>query len=136
VNGRRNTDRVATTEQAHADPDPLGCEIAIELLRRKWLVPILVELDKEPRRRQYLFATLKVSSGNLDNTLASMARWGVIERTLVPNGRTDSLALAITDLGRTLLSEVTRLSAWQHEHHEQLLANNHEWRQVHDVDHS
>lgn len=115
-----------------SDADPRHCEIALELLHKKWMVPILVELAREPRRRQYLFATLRVANGPLDTTIQTMTRWGVIERSWIASGRTDGPGLAITDLGRTLLAAVTRLSRWQSDHHSELLANNRDWRATHE----
>jgi DNA-binding HxlR family transcriptional regulator len=40
--------------------------------------------------------------------------------------------VAITDLGRSLLATLTRLSEWQSAHHSELLANDVDWRAVHD----
>ena len=110
------------------------CEIALALLSKKWLIPILVELEQSPRRRQYLFATLRISSSRLDPTIQTMTRWGVIERVWIPSGQTDSPGLAITDIGRALLAELTRLSAWQHKHHSALLANSEQWTATHGLD--
>lgn len=112
--------------------DPRRCEIVLGLLAKKWMIPILVELDSEPRRRQYLFSRLKVSSSRLDPTIQEMTRWGLVERAWIPCGRTDGPALAITDLGRSLLATLTRLSEWQSTHHSELLANDVDWRAVHD----
>lgn len=113
--------------------DPRECEIALELLARKWLIPILVELERCPRRRQYLFVTLGISSSRLDPTIQTMTRWGVIERAWIPSGQTDGPGLAITDVGRALLAALTRLSAWQNDHHSELLENNRDWTATHDV---
>jgi len=113
--------------------DPRRCEIALELLAKKWLIPILVELEQAPRRRQYLFATLRMSSSRLDPTIQAMTRWGVIERTWIPSGRTDGPGLGITDLGRALLVELGRLSAWQSDHEAELLASNRVWTATHEV---
>lgn len=124
---------MVTADQAVTAVDPRRCEIVIGLLAKKWMIPILVELDSEPRQRQYLFNRLKVSSSRLDPTIQEMARWGLVERAWIPRGRTDGPALAITDLGRSLLATLTRLSEWQSEHHAKLLANDMEWRAVHGV---
>jgi DNA-binding HxlR family transcriptional regulator len=113
--------------------DPRRCEIALDLLAKKWLIPILVELDRAPRRRKYLFVTLKISSSRLDPTIQAMTRWGVIERTWIPSGHTDGPGLAITELGRDLLVTLTTLSAWQSDHQSELLANNHDWTVAHEV---
>lgn len=125
-------DVVVTADQAPADADPRRCEIVLGLLAKKWMIPILVELDAEPRRRQNLFNRLKVSSSRLDPTIQEMTRWGLIERAWIPSGRTDGPAIAITDLGRSLLATLTRLGEWQSTHHSELLANDVDWRAVHD----
>lgn len=124
---------LATPGVAETEVDPRQCEIALALLSKKWLIPILVELERAPRRRQYLFATLRISSSRLDPTIQTMTRWGVIERAWIPSGQTDGPGLAITDIGRALLAELTRLSAWQHEHHSELLANSKHWTATHDL---
>lgn len=95
------------------------------------MVPILVALEQEPRRRQYLLVTLKVPGSRLDTTIQTMSQWGVIERTLIPWGRSEGPGLAITPLGRSLLAEVTRLSEWQHRHHSTLVANKRDWLAAH-----
>lgn len=125
-------DDVVMADHGAVGTDPRRCEIVLGLLAKKWMIPILVELDSEPRRRQYLFNRLKVSSSRLDPTIQEMTRWGVIERAWIPCGRTDGPALAITDLGRSLLATLTRLSEWQSAHHSELLANDVDWRAVHD----
>ncbi len=112
--------------------DPRQCEIALDLLGKKWSIPILVELERAPRRRQYLFVTLGISSSRLDPTIQSMTRWGVIERAWIPSGHTDGPGLAITEVGRSLLVALTRLSAWQNEHHSKLLANSKVWAAAHE----
>ena len=124
---------LASAERVDAEIDPRQCEIALELLAKKWLIPILVELERSPRRRQYLFVTLRISSSRLDPTIQAMTRWGVIERAWIPSGQTDGAGLAITELGRALLAALTRLSGWQSDHHSELLANNREWTAAHEV---
>ena len=131
--GDTEVDDLALPELCDPEVDPRECEIALELLARKWLIPILVELERSPRRRQYLFVTLGISSSRLDPTIQSMTRWGVIERAWIPSGQTDGPGLAITDVGRALLTALTRLSAWQHEHHSELLTNNRDWTATHDL---
>jgi len=125
-------DDMVMADHGSAGTDPRRCEIVLGLLAKKWMIPILVELDSEPRRRQYLFNRLKVSSSRLDPTIQEMTRWGLVERAWIPCGRTDGPALAITDLGLSLLATLTRLSEWQSAHHSELLANDVDWRAVHD----
>ena len=126
-------DDLVMPDHAVPDADPRRCAIVLDLIARKWMVPILVELEQAPRRRQYLLVTLKVPGSRLDTTIQSMRQWGVIERTWIPSGRTEGPGLAITALGRSLLAEVTRLSEWQHRHHSTLLANKHDWLAAHDL---
>jgi DNA-binding HxlR family transcriptional regulator len=111
--------------------DPRSNEIAISLLARKWTVPVLVELLAEPRRRQYLFNRLRVSSSRLDPTIQVLSRWGLIARVWLPSGGTESPALAITDLGRCFLDAVSRLSEWQRSNDANLATNDAEWRARH-----
>ena len=74
----------------HAEPavDPRRCELVLSLLAKKWVIPILVELEAEPRRRQYLVTRLKVASSRLDPTIQEMTRWGLVERAWIPCGST------------------------------------------------
>jgi hypothetical protein len=48
-------DDVVMADHRAVGTDPRRCEIVLGLLAKKWMIPILVELDSEPRRRQYLF---------------------------------------------------------------------------------
>ena len=98
------------------------------------MIPILVELAAAPRRRQYLFVRLKVSSSRLDPTIQELMRWGLIERAWIPNGRSDGPGIAISALGRSMLDLVTTLGEWQHAHHSQLAANDSDWRSTHPDD--
>ncbi len=117
----------------HAEPavDPRRCELVLSLLAKKWVIPILVELKAEPRRRQYLVTRLKVASSRLDPTIQEMTRWGLVERAWIPCGRTDGPAIAISNLGRSFLATMARLSEWQDTHHSELLDNDREWRSTH-----
>jgi len=110
--------------------DPRRCEIVLQLLAKKWIVSILLALEEAPRRRQYLFHTLKVSSSRLDPTIQTMTRWGVIERAWIPSGNTDAPGLAITPLGRDLLGAITRLAEWQHVNLDALVQNDARWREA------
>lgn len=128
---RSDVDAVVSTDH---DPDHIDlprCELVLNLLSRKWVIPILVELAQEPRRRQYLFRTLKVSSSRLDPTIQELARLGLVERTFIPNGRTDGPGLAITGLGRSFLVLVATLGEWEHLHRPELLTNIAVWRELH-----
>ncbi len=120
-----------TARSEHTASDPRRSEIAVSLLTSKWTVPILLELVAEPRRRQYLFARLRVSSSRLDRTVQTLSRWGLIERTWIPSGSTDSPGLAITAVGRKFLEAVSNLSDWQRTHHSELLTNDADWRAAH-----
>ena len=120
--------------QGAAERDATRCEIVLGLLARKWMIPILVELAAAPRRRQYLFVRLKVSSSRLDPTIQELMRWGLIERAWIPNGRSDGPGIAISDLGRSLLDLVTTLGEWQHAHLPELSANDADWRSTHPDD--
>jgi DNA-binding HxlR family transcriptional regulator len=120
--------------RADHDPDHHDlrhCELVLNLLSRKWVIPVLGELAGEPRRRKYLFHTLKVSSSRLDPTIQELTRLGLIERTFIPSGRTDGPGLAITELGRSFLLLVTTLGEWEHLHRTELLTNVTRWRDLH-----
>lgn len=108
-----------------------GCELVLNLLSRKWVVPILVELASEPRRRKYLFHTLRMSSSQLDRTIQELTRLGLIERIFIPSGHTDGPGLAITELGRSFLVMVTKLGEWENLHRPELLTNLAHWRELH-----
>lgn len=124
-------DSVVRTDHDDALVDLPRCELVLNLLGRKWVIPILVELAAEPRRRQYLFRVLKVSSSRLDPTIQELTRLGLIERTFIPNGRTDGPGLAITELGRSFLVLTTTLGEWEHVHRSELLTNVAHWRELH-----
>ena len=128
---RSDADSVVTDDHDTDHSDLPRCELVLNLLGRKWVIPILVELDVEPRRRQYLFHTLKVSSSRLDPTIQQLTRLGLVERTFIPNGRTDGPGLAITELGHSFLLLVTTLGEWEHVHLAELLANVSDWRDRH-----
>lgn len=126
-------DLIDTVSPDHLDRDKGAppCDIVLHILGRKWVIPILSELAIEPRRRKYLFAKLRVPSSRLDPTIQELARWGLIERLLIPCGKTDGVAVAITDLGRSFLALASRLSEWQSTHQSELRANDVEWRTSH-----
>jgi DNA-binding HxlR family transcriptional regulator len=125
------SDQAVVTPQTASDVDARHCEIARELLTLKYMVPILMELDHEPHTRKQLSRLVKAPSSGLDRTIQAMASWGVIERSYLPRGRSDGPSVAITEMGRTLLAAVTRLSEWQHAHHSDLLANKKDWEAKH-----
>ena len=119
------------------DPVPSGsfrCETVLNILGKKWMIPVLAELQAEPRRRKHLFRRLRVSSSRLDPTIQDLMKWGLIERTWIPNGRTDGPGLAITDLGRSLLELVAALTEWQRVHQSELVANEADWSAAHPLE--
>lgn len=134
MGGTVESDGLVIPDQGAAEHDTTRCEIVLGLLARKWMIPILVELAAAPRRRQYLFVRLKVSSSRLDPTIQELMRWGLIERAWIPNGRSDGPGIAISALGRSMLDLVTTLGEWQHAHHSQLAANDSDWRSTHPDD--
>ena len=111
MGGTVESDGLVIPDQRAAERDTTRCEIVLGLLARKWMIPILVELAAAPRRRQYLFVRLKVSSSRLDPTIQELMRWGLIERAWIPNGRSDGPGIAISALGRSMLDLVTTLLA-------------------------
>ena len=134
MGGTVESDGLVIADQGATERDTTRCEIVLGLLARKWMIPILVELDAAPRRRQYLFNRLKVSSSRLDPTIQELMRWGLIERAWIPNGRSDGPGIAISPLGQSMLDLVTTLGEWQHEHLPQLSANDSDWRSTHPDD--
>ena len=130
-----DTDEVVAAADEGRAPAPRSCAIALDLLGKKWTIPLLVELEHGPRRRYQLRQALKVQNDRLDATVQMMVRWGVIERAFIPCGQTDGPGYAITPLGREFLESVARLGEWQHDHHSELLANDREWRASHAADH-
>lgn len=113
---------------------PFRCETVLNILGKKWMIPVLAELRAEPRRRKYLFRRLRVSSSRLDPTIQDLMKWGLIERTWIPNGRTDGPGMAITDLGRSLLELVAALAEWQEAHQPELVANEADWSAAHPLE--
>lgn len=134
MGGTVESDGLVIPDQRAAERDTTRCEIVLGLLARKWMIPILVELAAAPRRRQYLFVRLKVSSSRLDPTIQELMRWGLIERAWIPNGRSDGPGIAISALGRSMLDLVTTLGEWQHAHLSLLSANDSDWRSTHPDD--
>ena len=134
MGGAVESTNLVIPDQGAAERDTTRCEIVLGLLARKWMIPILVELAAAPRRRQYLFNRLKVSSSRLDPTIQELMRWGLIERAWIPNGRSDGPGIAISALGRSMLDLVTTLGEWQHAHLPQLSANDSDWRSTHPDD--
>ena len=134
MGGMLEPNSLVIADQGATERDTTRCEIVLGLLARKWMIPILVELAAAPRRRQYLFVRLKVSSSRLDPTIQELMRWGLIERAWIPNGRSDGPGIAITALGRSMLDLVTTLGEWQHAHLPQLSANDSDWRSTHSHD--
>ena len=134
MGGRVESDGLVIPDQCAVERDTTRCEIVLGLLARKWMIPILVELAAEPRRRQYLFVRLKVSSSRLDPTIQELMRWGLIERAWIPNGRSDGPGIAISALGRSMLDLVTTLGEWQNANLPQLSANDSDWRSTHPDD--
>lgn len=118
-------------DQGPDRPDLPHCELVLNLLARKWVIPILVELAAEPRRRQYLFHRLKVSSSRLDPTIRQLTRLGLVERTFIPHGQSDGPGLAITELGRSFLVVTATLGEWEDVHRSELLINIARWRELH-----
>lgn len=134
MGGAVESNSLVIPDKGAAESGTIRCEIVLGLLARKWMIPILVELAAAPRRRQYLFVRLKVSSSRLDPTIQELMRWGLIERAWIPNGRSDGPGIAISALGRSMLDLVTTLGEWQHEHLRQLSANDSDWRSTHPDD--
>ena len=134
MGGMLEPNSLVIADQGATERDTTRCEIVLGLLARKWMIPILVELAAAPRRRQYLFVRLKVSSSRLDPTIQELMRWGLIERAWIPNGRSDGPGIAISALGRSMLDLVTTLGEWQHAHLPQLSANDSDWRSTHPDD--
>lgn len=134
MGGTVESNSLVIPDQEAAESDTTRCEIVLGLLARKWMIPILVELAAAPRRRQYLFVRLKVSSSRLDPTIQELMRWGLIERAWIPNGRSDGPGIAISALGGSMLDLVTTLGEWQHTHLPQLSANDSDWRSTHPDD--
>jgi DNA-binding HxlR family transcriptional regulator len=134
MGGMLEPNSLVIADQGATERDTTRCEIVLGLLARKWMIPILVELAAAPRRRQYLFNRLKVSSSRLDPTIQELMRWGLIERAWIPNGRSDGPGIAISALGRSMLDLVTTLGEWQNAHLPQLSANDSDWRSTHPDD--
>jgi DNA-binding HxlR family transcriptional regulator len=128
-----HTDGVVARPRTGHDVDLQSFEIALELLRKKWAIPLLCELDRGPRRRHQLVSALHVRNEPLDATIQMMRRWGAIDRTLIPCGQTDGNGYAITPIGRELLDAVARLAEWQLQNLPELLANDREWKALHDL---
>ena len=135
VGDTANTDEVIPADDTARQTRPRSCAIALDLLGKKWTIPLLVELERGPRRRYQLRQALKVQNDRLDATVQMMVRWGVIERAFIPCGQTDGPGYAITQLGREFLDSVARLGEWQHDHHSELMANDREWRASHAAGH-
>lgn len=132
---RADTDEVIPAGDTARQSRPRSYAIALDLLGKKWTIPLLVELEHGPRRRYQLRQALKVQNDRLDATVQMMVRWGVIERAFIPCGRTDGPGYAITQLGREFLDSVARLGEWQHDHHSELMVNDQEWRASHAAGH-
>ena len=86
----------------------------LELLRRRWVIPVIRELSSGTKRRFHLHHAIRgVSPKVLTETLRSLERDGVIERVIHDDGnRSKSIAYQLTSLGHSLASPIDALFVW------------------------
>jgi DNA-binding HxlR family transcriptional regulator len=89
----------------------------LTLLGRKWVVSILIELSKGPRRHfQLVHALGGVQSKVLTETLRFLESDGIVKRVLHgDDAGGKNVAYKITPRGRTLLASVGSLFEWGRE---------------------
>jgi len=90
----------------------------VALLARKWVLPILRELSKNPMRyTQLVHAIDGIRPKILTDTLRSLERHGAVQRVLFkdPYGNL-GIGYQLTALGRTLSVPLRSLHAWGSEH--------------------
>jgi DNA-binding HxlR family transcriptional regulator len=88
---------------------------AIELLSNKWRVAILHVLRDGARRTGDLQRALDVSPKVLTQTLRSMERDGLIERTVFP-AVPPRVEYRLTEMGLTVLAPLGELCHWAKAH--------------------
>jgi DNA-binding HxlR family transcriptional regulator len=90
----------------------------IAMVGRKWVVPVVRELEAGTRRQFQLRNGIRgVTPKVLTDTLRSLERDGVIERVLHDDGRgSKSVAYRLTDLGRSLSVPVNAIYRWGRDH--------------------
>jgi DNA-binding HxlR family transcriptional regulator len=88
---------------------------ALELLSNKWRIPILHVLRDGALRTGELQRALDVSPKMLTQTLRSMERDGLVERTLFP-AVPPRVEYRVTDMGLSLLVPLRDLCLWAKAH--------------------
>jgi DNA-binding HxlR family transcriptional regulator len=88
---------------------------AIELLSNKWRIAILHVLRDGARRTGELQRALDVSPKVLTQTLRSMERDGLIERTVFP-AVPPRVEYRLTNMGLTVLAPLRELCHWAKAH--------------------
>jgi DNA-binding HxlR family transcriptional regulator len=88
---------------------------ALELLSNKWRIPILHVLRDRALRTGELQRALDVSPKMLTQTLRSMERDGLVERTLFP-AVPPRVEYRVTDMGLSLLVPLRDLCLWAKAH--------------------
>lgn len=90
--------------------------ILLDRISDKWVTLVLCALDDEPQRYSPLRARIAgVSEKMLTQTLRSLERDGLVQRTVTPRVpvRVD---YALTDLGQSLLGPIRVMKVWAEAH--------------------
>jgi DNA-binding HxlR family transcriptional regulator len=89
---------------------------AFQFLGKPWSASVLGALSDGPLGfREISRTTAGISDSMLSNRLASLARAGLINRT-VSDGPPVSVTYALTEPGRALMPALHQIAAWAHEH--------------------
>ena len=88
----------------------------VELLHRRWLIPILRELTSGPKRFSPLLYSTGATSKVMCESLRDLSDKGIIEQVQVDEFGRSTLAYAVTPLGRTLYAILDGLAEWGRDH--------------------
>lgn len=96
---------------------PEAVEQTLEVIGRKWIVAVLAELHKGPRRRNELARTIDdgIPGRVLTDTLRHMQRDGVVERHTLDLSP-PAVQYRLTALGHSLIDPLQALDDWASVH--------------------
>ena len=89
----------------------------LTLLTRKWVVPVIRALLDGPKRNFQLRLAVKgIQPKVLTETLRALIADGLVERVIVHEDGTASIAYGLTDLGQSLVAPLVSLFDWGRAH--------------------
>lgn len=107
-------------QAAGADASTCPVRDVLDRIGDKWSVLILMLLAREPRRFSALNKAVgDISKRMLTQTLRSLQRDGLVERTVYPT-TPPMVDYRLTDLGRSVLEPLAALIVWADRRHEDI----------------